>query len=168
MFEARVASVYHAAGDYKASLEQMRKAHQALPDDPSRQLDLALAEARLGEPDTARAVLAQLNEAALPSHGRPFVHWVRGLVALRRNDASAHEELARAMAGFLEYGTNSAVWSALALCGGAYALALARAGQPDAARTALNRVSPILKVHGDKPLLRMIQLEVESPKRAAA
>jgi tetratricopeptide (TPR) repeat protein len=168
LFEARLASVYHAAGDYKGFLEQMRKAQQALPDDPSRQLDLALAEARLGDAGVAQDLLERLNSAALPSQGRPFIHWTRGLIALRRNEKSAHAELARGVAGFLEHGTNPAFWSALALCGGAHALALARAGKADAARKALDRVSSILMVHGDKPLLRMIQLEVQPQGRAGA
>lgn len=162
LFEARVASVHHAAGDYKGFVKQMRAAHAALPDDPSRQLDLALAEARLGDADAAAALLRGLQVEALPVHGRPFVDWTEGLIALRRNRPDAHEDLARALAGFLEYEANPAVWGALGLCGGAYALALARAGKPDEARLTLERVAPILRAHADRPLLKMLQVEVEA------
>lgn len=160
LFEARVASVYHAGGDYQGFLQQMRKAHEALPDDPSRQLDLALAEARLGDPSVADDLLENLHSAALPVHGRPFIHWTRGFIVLRRGEQSAQTELGQAVAGFLEYAANPAVWSALALCGGAYALALARDGRSGEAKQILERVSSILMVHGDKPLIEMVQREV--------
>lgn len=160
LFESRVASVHHAAGDYKGFVEQMRQATLALPGDPSRQLDLALAEARLGDLDVAQGLLDALHVDGLPTHGRPFIDWTRGMIALRRDHPSAHEHLAHAIAGFLQYGNNPAVWGALALCSGAYALALARAGQLDHARQTLDRVSPMLEAQADKPLLRMLQLEV--------
>lgn len=162
LFEARVAEVYHAAGDYQGFLREMRKAHEALPTDPSRQLDLALAEARLGDPSVAHDFLENVHSAALPVHGRPFIHWTRGFIALRRGDQSAQSELGQAVAGFLEYEANPAVWSALGLCAGAYALALARDGRFEKAKEILERVSSILMAHGDKPLIEMIQREVQS------
>jgi tetratricopeptide (TPR) repeat protein len=161
LFEARVASVYHAAGDYQGFLREMRKAREALPNDPSRQLDLALAEARLGDPSVARDLLENVHSAALPVHGRPFIHWTRGYIALRRGEHSAQSELGQAVTGFLEYEANPAVWSALGLCAGAYALALARDGRLEKAKETLERVSSILMAHGDKPLMEMIRREVQ-------
>jgi tetratricopeptide (TPR) repeat protein len=161
LFETRVADVYHAAGDYPSFLREIRKAYEALPDDPSKQLDLALAEARLGDPSAADDLLQNLNAAGVPVHGRPFIHWTRGFIALRRGEPSAQSELGQAVAGFLEYEANPAMWTALGMCAGAYALALARDGRSEQAKEILERVSPILMVHGDKPLLEMIQAEVQ-------
>jgi hypothetical protein len=160
LFETRVADVCHAAGDYASFLREMRKAYEALPDDPSKQLDLALAEARLGDPNVAQEVLQDLNIAGVPVYGRPFVHWTRGFIALRRGEPSAQSELGEAVAGFLQWEANAALWTALGMCAGAYALALARDGRSGQAKEILERVSPILMVHGDKPLLEMIRREV--------
>jgi hypothetical protein len=161
LFETRVADVYHAAADYASFLREMRKAHEALPNDPSKQLDLALAEARLGDPGVAHDLLQNLNTAGAPVYGRPFVHWARGFIALRRGEPSAQRELGEAVAGFLQWEANPAMWTALGMCAGAYALALARDGRSAQAKEILERVSPILMAHGDKPLLEMIRREVQ-------
>jgi tetratricopeptide (TPR) repeat protein len=152
-FDARLASVHSAGGDYAGFLACMRRSHQATPEDPSRQLDLALAEARLGEPDQAAAVFASVNQEALPAHGRPYIDWTGGLIALRRGDhAQAQASLLEGVSGFLKTPSPAAL-SSLALCSGACALALARNGQVPAARKMIEQVARILPVYAD-PLLR--------------
>jgi len=152
-FDARLASVHSAGGDFAGYLTCMRLAYQATPQDPSRQLDLALAEARLGDLASAIALFDSINQEALPVHGRPFVAWVSGLIALRRGDnATAQIKLMQGVSGFLKTPSPGAL-SCLALCSAACALALKRNGHPDAARKMLDQVARILPVYAD-PLLR--------------
>src|SRR5262249_45510634 len=101
-----------------------------------------------------------VDVGALPAWGKPFVHWTRGMIALKRGRDSARGELEQAVAGFRERGSNPAVWAALALGAGAYALCPALAGRAEDARAILKQVWPVLKVHGDKPLLTMIHREI--------
>jgi len=152
-FDARLASVHSAGGDFAGYLACMRRAYEAAPQDPSRQLDMALAEARLGDLDRASALFEAVNQEALPVHGRPFVAWTGGLIALRRGDsAQAQATLMEGVSGFLKSPSPGAL-SSLSLCSAACALALKRNGDPEAARKMLAHVTRILPVYAD-PLLR--------------
>ena len=152
-FDARLASVHSAGGDYAGYLACMRRAYEATPQDPSRQLDMALAEARLGDLNSAITLFDALNQETLPVYGRPFIAWVSGLIALRRGDnALAQSTLMEGVSGFLKSPSPGAL-SCLALCSAACALALQRNGHPDAARKMLAQVARILPVYAD-PLLR--------------
>ncbi|MCX9156345.1 hypothetical protein OPU71_09450 [Niveibacterium sp. 24ML] len=161
MVDQRIATVCHAGGDYAGFVEAMRAAYSAAPTNLTHRLDLALAEARVGDPDAVPHLLAGIDEAKLPSFGRPFVDWARGMLALRHGHPEALAALGRATQGFLEYAANPAVWSSLALCSGAYALALAQQGRPREAQAALQHVWPVLKVHGDRLLLTMLRRELK-------
>jgi tetratricopeptide (TPR) repeat protein len=160
LFEGRLAAVYSAAGDYARCLELMRNAYELSSDDPSRRVDLALAEARFGDADRAEDLLNGVDERALPAFGKPFIHWARGIVALKRGRDSARADLEQAVAIFLPLSAHPATWTPLGVCAGAYALSLARAGRAEAAASTLKRVWPVLKAHGDRPLLTMIRREI--------
>jgi tetratricopeptide (TPR) repeat protein len=162
LFQNRVAAIYHCAGNYPAFIANMKAASMAAPSNQSFLLDLALAEARVGNQENAMQILDGIDADLLPSVGTPFLDWANGILALRRNDPSAYAHLARAVDGFMEYANNPVAWTGLALCSGAYALALAREGKPDQARSVIKQVWPILKLYGDKPLLIMLKREVSA------
>ncbi|GAA5175044.1 hypothetical protein GCM10025771_06210 [Niveibacterium umoris] len=161
MVDQRIASVCHAGGDYAGFVAAMRKAFEAAPGNMTHRLDLALAEARVGNPDVVADIMAGLDERKLPSFGRPFVDWARGMVALRHGRPEAVQVLGAATQGFLEYAANPAVWTSLALCSGAYALALAQLGRKQEAEMALHHVWPVLRVHGDTMLLTLLKRELK-------
>lgn len=159
-FDGRLASVHSAGDDHAGYLACMRRAQEALPEDPSRQLDLALAEARLGDLDRAAALFEAVNQEALPAHGRPFVAWAGGLIALRRGDSVlAQDTLMEGVSGFLKTPSPAAL-SSLSLCCGACALALKRNGKPEAARKMLDQVARILPVYADTLLRAEIKREI--------
>lgn len=158
-FLARRAAVHSAARDYDGFLADMGAAWDASADDPARRVDFALAHARFGNLVKARELLDGLPLEALPVHGRAFVHWARGLVALRNDRPEALAILTEGVAGFLQH-TSAASWSALALCSGACALALQRSGDTAAARTMLARVAPVLRAHADARLQAEITREI--------
>lgn len=161
-FNARIASVHLAARDYDGYVACMRAAAEAAPDDPSRQVDHALANARLGDLELARQVLARIDMAALEVHGRPFVHWARGLVELRNDRPGARESLQQGVDGLLEIASPAALGS-LALCSGACAIAMQRAGDAAAAKAMVARVWPLLQVHADPRLRAEIEREIGTP-----
>lgn len=155
LFESRLASVFHASGWYEEYVEHMRTAHSKSADSPVVVVDAALAEARLGDLDRALRLIDELNADHLPEYGLPFIDWVRGVVALRRNDDIALQHLKEAVSGLLEYGTNPAIWSSLGLCTAYYAVALS-AVDPNAAKNMLDSVSQIVQAHADDSLLQLI------------
>jgi len=161
-FHARIASVHLAAKDYDGYVACMRAAAEAAPDDPSRQVDHALANARLGDLEVARQVLARIDMEALPVSGRPFVHWARGLVELRNDRPGALESLQAGVDGFLKINSPAAL-SSLALCSGACAVALQRAGDAAAAKAMVARVWPLLQVYADPRLRAEIEREIGTP-----
>lgn len=156
VFESRIATVYHAAGQFPAFVEAMRAAYAASPKTPTFVVDLALAEARLGDLEAATRLLAEVNPAELPPHGQPFVHWAFGMIALRHNEPVAAEPLRLAMEGLLEYKDNPAVWTALALVTAAYAVAISRHHRAEALQL-LASVQPVVVVHADRFLRILLQ-----------
>ena len=158
-FESRVASVHAAARDYAGFLAALRRGYEATPEDPSRRLDLALAEARLGDLQAAQDLLGGVNLDALPVHGRPFADWTRGLIELRQANPAAQATLMSGVAGFLKMSTPASL-SSLALCSGACALAMARKGQLEDARRMTAQVWPFLLVYGDTLLMAEIKREI--------
>lgn len=164
-FEMRVASVHLMAGDTAGYLALMTQAHELAPDDASRAVDRAMAEARFGQPDQARALVERLDERQLPAHGRGFLLWVRGLLLLRARDPGAEAQLAQAVGALLQLQAHPVTWPALALCTCDLALALHAAGKTDTARARIEQVWPILQVHATVPLLRMLEADGLLPER---
>ena len=162
MFPARLASVHGAARDYAGYLACMGQAYEAAPDDPSRQVDYALALARLGDLAQAQALLDDIDMEALQVQGRPYVWWARGVVELRNDKPQAQQTLLKGVEGFLKV-ASPASWSSLALCSGACALAMVRNGDRPGAKTMIARVWPVLKVHADTRLLAEIESEIGTP-----
>jgi hypothetical protein len=161
LFASRIAAVHAAAGDRPGFVAAMRAAHDASNADPSRAMDLALAEARFGDADAARARLGAIDTSLLPVHAESFLHWTRGAIAQRQGEPHALPELTLAVAGFLKLSEKQpAAWTALAFCAADQALALQAAGRVAEARRTLQQVWPILKAHADAPLQQVLQREV--------
>lgn len=163
LFEQRVAPLFYAAGDRQGFLRGMTEAHAAAPDEPSRTVDLALAHARFGDPAQARRLLDRVDLKLLPSFGTGFVAWTEGLILLRQQEPGALDRLTEAVSAFLALSANPAVWTALAFCTCDHAVALSLAGRKDRARAELARVWPILQAHGDRALLRMLEVDGLAP-----
>ena len=162
MFPARLASVHSAAGDHAGFLACMAEAWKATPDDPSRQVDYALALARLGDLAKAEALLDGIDMEALQVQGRPFAWWARGVIELRNDKPVAQQTLLKGVEGFLKM-RSPASWSSLALCSGACALAMVRNGDRAGAKTMIARVWPVLEVYADTRLRAEIDTEIGTP-----
>lgn len=162
IYEARLASVHNAARDYAGYLDLMEQAAELGKQDPSRLIDVALAHVKFGNAARAQAILDGLDVTLLPPLAPKFIVFAYGLLRLRAgepDDALPH--LRTATEGFLESSLQSpAAWTALAICSGYHAVTLARSGRPDAARQMIADVLPIINVHGEQPLLDMLQHEV--------
>lgn len=168
MFDARYASLCAAANDAAGVVAAMKRARLLNPTDSSRLVDLANSEARFGSVDEAELILKKAEDSVLQDMARPFIAWTRGLIALRRNQPAAEEQLAEAMRGFMVYAGNPAVLGAVGLCGGAYAIALARNGRSKQARDVVRQVSPVLKAHGDHALMTLLRFEMKKAGDAKA
>ena len=161
LYDSRIAALHAAAGDRAGFVAAMRPAHEASNRDPSRAMDLALAEARFGDADAAQALLDGIDTGLLPVHAEPFLRWTRGAIAQRRGAPEALPELTGAVTGFLQLSEKQpAAWLALAFAAADQALALQAAGRADEARRTLKQVWPILQAHADAPLLQILQREV--------
>lgn len=161
-FHARLASVHSAAKDYDGFLACMRAAWEASPDDPSRLVDYALANARIGDLALARELLDRIDMEALEVNGRAFVWWARGLVELRNDRPGAQASLRKGVDGFLKIASPAAL-SSLALCSGACAIAMQRAGDAAGAKAMVERVWPVLDAHADPRLRAEIAREIGTP-----
>lgn len=157
LIECRLADVVLAGGDSAGFVRLMGTSAELANGDPSRSLDHALAQARLGDVQVAAALLDSIDASLLPPHGSGFVHWVRGLVQLRQNHPDGLATLEAAVADFLRLGENPAVWTALAFCACDHAVALNMAGQSARARRQIADVWPVLSAHAPKALLRMLE-----------
>jgi hypothetical protein len=166
LFEMRVAMLHHAAGDWASFIRLHAQALEKLPGDPSRTVDLALAHARHGDADRAAELMAGLDLSLLPPWGKGFVHWVNGLVQMRRQEPSAAATLGAAVAEFLKLSSQPTVWTALAFATIDHALALKTAGRTEEARLAVGQVWPIFKAHAHAALLRLLQTEGLAPPSA--
>jgi len=162
MFEARLASVYFAAGDYIEHVRLMEEAAELGGQDPTRQVDVALANAKFGDARKAEDILDALDMKLLPPLGQKFIALVTGVLGLRAGHAeTAARDLKVATEGFLESSLKfHAAWVGLAISSGYYAVALARCGKRSEAQQVVAPVLPILLVHGEKPLLDMLQKDV--------
>jgi tetratricopeptide (TPR) repeat protein len=162
MFEARLASVYFAGGDYAEHVRLMEQAAELGGQDPSRLVDVALAHAKFGDPRRAEDILYALDVKLLPPIAHMFISLINGVLRLRADQPDkAIPELRAASEGFLKTSLQSpSGWVGLASSSGYMAVALARCGKRDEAQLAVSTVLPILLVHGDKPLLDMLQKEV--------
>jgi len=160
MFEMRLAAVFPYGGDREQFVTHMRLAHEASPTDPARAVDFALANARWGDVDKAEETLSKVDAGLLPPFAAPFVAWIEGLIALKRQRPDTIAHLARATEGFLGWSGNPAVWVSLAHCACDYALALSFAGHKAQAEATLTSVLPILRHHVDKPLMQLLRNEI--------
>jgi hypothetical protein len=161
LFDMQVATVHAAAGDRPGFVQRLRTASEASGREPSQVLELALAEARFGDPLAARALLDGPEMAQVPARTMAFVHWARGALALRSSQPQATDELSRGVAGLLEAArTQPALWPALAFCTADLAMALRATGQTEPARQILARVLPVLRAHADKPLMHVLEQDI--------
>lgn len=165
MFEARLASVYFAARDYDGYQRLMDEAAELSGNDPSRLVDVAMAHAKFGDLHHAQAILAGIDTSLLPPVAQPFVRFVNGVILLRDNRPDvALQDLQAARDEFLRMSLKSpSAWAAMAAASGYLALALARCDKPELAQQVVADVLPMLRVHGEKPLIDMLQSEVLQP-----
>jgi hypothetical protein len=162
MFEAHVGRVYFAAGDYATHLRLVEQAAELGKQDPSRMVDVALANAKFGDARRAEDILGSLDLKLLPPLAHKFIALINGILRLREGQPDrAEPELRVATEGFMESALQTpVVWIGVAISSGYYALALARSGKRHEAQQAIAPALPILLVHGEKPLLDMLQNEV--------
>lgn len=153
MYEARIANVFHMGGSYDKYVDSMREAFFKSPHSPTFILDLALAEARLGEVEKAEMLLKQVKPEELPLHGLPFVYWSEGVIEYKKCGADSENRLSCAVLGFLEFSENPAVWPSLAVCIGDYALSVTENASKEKARELLTSVWGILRFHGENGLI---------------
>lgn len=153
MYESRIASVFHMGGSYDKYVESMREAFFKSSHSPTFILDLALAEARLGEVEKAELLLKQVKPEELPMHGIPFVDWVEGVVEYKNGGTDSESKLSSAVSGLLEFSENPAVWPSLAVCIGDYALSVSENASIDKAKELLSSVWGMLKFHGENGLI---------------
>ena len=159
MYESRVASVYLASGHHEEYVDSMRDAFFKSSQSQTLILDLALAEARLGDHTKAELLLKAVNMEELPIYGVPFIEWVKGAIEKKNGSADAEFHLALAVSGFLEMGENPAVWTSLAVCIGDYASCLTEEQSNDKAQQLLESVWTILNVHGEESLTKGLLLK---------
>jgi uncharacterized protein GlcG (DUF336 family) len=149
LFECRLASLYAAVGDRQGFVDAMQRSYDVSSQDPSRAMDLALAQVRFGDASQAQTLLDSIDLTLLPSFGTGFVLWTQGLCQARQGLPSATQTLGRAVAAFLALSQQPAVWTALAFCTADHCIALALDGQREQARKELSNVWPIVKAHAD-------------------
>lgn len=167
LFEMRIATLHHAAGDWPGFIAMHEASLVPLPGDPSRTLDLALAHARHGDVDRAAELFASIDKSLLPPWGTGFVHWTEGLIQFRRKQPQAGTTLGLAVAEFLKLSNQPMVWTALALATADHAIALKDAGLAPEARQAMAQVWPIVKAHAHQAQLRLYETEGLVPTTAA-
>jgi len=152
VYASRTASVYLAGGDYAEAVSRHREASLTAPDSQVCRLDWAMAEACYGDADRAEQILDGVDEQATPRSAQPYLAFVRGVVAWRRHEPNAVNQLETAVSGARRT-AQPASWTLLAICTAYYALALYDAGERDRGQRELRRVWDILKHHAHRPLL---------------
>ncbi|MDO8331003.1 MAG: hypothetical protein Q7T36_11095 [Fluviicoccus sp.] len=167
-FEARVLQIYLAGGRFDRYLEAARQSLDAVPEDPTRRIDLALAEARYGRVAEARAVLDTVDVRLLSEGMLTCSQWIEGVIALRSGDnARALVELDKAMATVRAKVSQSArARVLLAEMTGAYSLALVRSGRKEEAARTLAEAWPLLQLHaslGFDGMMTLLRQEVGAP-----
>jgi hypothetical protein len=166
LFECRLAAVVLAGGDSAGYVRLMGEAAERAAGDPSRTLDHALAQARLGDVAQAARLLGSIDTTLLPPHGKGYALWVRGLVQLRQQHPDGLATLGAAVAEFLQLAKHPAAWPSLAFCACDHAVALNLAGQSARARRQIADVWPVLGAHAPKALLRMLDGDGLLPRQA--
>ena len=165
LFEQRVAAIHYAGEDRAGYVRLMAEAHAMAPQEPSRTVDLALAEARFGDAGRAAELLATVDASLLPPYAGGFIAWIDGLSRLRLQQPGGLERLSEGVASFLRLAPGQpAVWSSLAFCTCDHAMALSMAGRQDEARRQLREVWPILRAHADSALLRLLKADGLAPQ----
>jgi hypothetical protein len=138
MFASRVASIHYLSGDVDGFLRNMEQGWEASGRAQLQQLDLAFANARVGDPARARELLAGVERRNLSALHQPIATATEGLIAQREGqDAQAVDKLTDGVTGLGAFGANPAVWPILGILLGHQGLALARTGQREAARAVL-------------------------------
>lgn len=156
-YEARLASVYLAGGDVESYLTNQEAAYEISEHSATATIDLALGEAMYRDIDTAENLISALASESFPDQAKWYMAWINGIIALRRNESIAIEHLKGALDGMLSLQKNPAIWSALAVCSGYYALALHQIGETEKASEVVKRIWNVLKVHGSKELIEKLQ-----------
>ncbi|MCL2075833.1 MAG: hypothetical protein FWH15_05255 [Betaproteobacteria bacterium] len=160
-YEVLLAAVYCAVGDYPTYIKLIRQVGEAQRSNPVFLVEWAFAEARLGDTAIAACLLAEIDQETLCWDAQMLYPYIAGMIALRENrNEEALVHLQAAVSGYLLRGKNPYNWPMFACCAGACAVALARAGQNEAAKDLVRQVWPMLSVHGAQPLLTMIEREV--------
>lgn len=167
MYESRIAHLYHGVGEYSKFLDLMRDAYDRSSQNPVIGIDLALSEARLGDPGRAAQLLDGISLDQLPPYGEPFVAWARGVISMREGSDDALSRLNSAVAGFMALGSNPAVLMSLAMCVGHYSIVLHNSGQSGKAVELASSVIESLKTHADEGMLASISAMLESPGHAS-
>lgn len=157
IFEARVAEIYYAGGEYGEFLNKMRAANAASPQSPTTRLDLALAEARFGNTKRTDELLKKLRIEEVPPIGLPYIDWAKGVAAKRNKNMKAATYLNSAISQMMQFNENPATWAALALCVGDLAAASNDCGNKEMAKDLVCKVWDILKVHCDSNLLMELE-----------
>ena len=161
-FEGRVASIHYAAGDEQSYLSLMQDAYFKSSCNPMICIDLALAEARFGDPEKVSLLLDRLNKQEITPLAGPFIDWARGVASCRLGEDQSLVYLNKALSGMAENSANPAALITTALCAGYYAAALINVGRKEEAELLLQEYRQILEVHADARLLKEISFAFES------
>ena len=162
-FLSRIYTLPLATGDHAGFTARLRDLIALRPGEPTLQLDLALGEARAGHTDEAQRLVDTLQPAMLPPHGKAFIDWVRGMIALRdparAGEAASH--LGKACEQFLGLVRKApGAWPSLAVCTCDYALALAWSGRAEMGRTVFASVQPVARHHAEPERLVLLEREL--------
>ncbi len=165
IYEARIASVQFAAGRYDEYLQQVEQAAERSGQDPSRQVGMALAHARFGDPGHAGQLLASIQTELLPPVAHQLFALATGIAHLRGGQLALAVADLRAVADAFRNASKHTPTAvvAQATATGYLALALARTGQRAQAQVVIAPLLPLLRLHAEKPLLDMLQAEVPQP-----
>jgi hypothetical protein len=159
IYWGRLATVYHAGRDYRQFVACMRRSFAESRLAVWARIDFALAIARLGdEPREALDLLRHDSLDGQPEATQRFILWARGMALLRLGDpVGAEAALTPAVRSFATQVANPAVWSALALCTAALAVAMAENGRREDARQLLAPVARMVAVLADQPLAELLK-----------
>ena len=160
-------------GDFATAAAVLEDMLAAMPQRPELHMDLAITRVRLGQFDEARRLLARVSTQELPPFIAMYGQGIRGLLAL---DDAQHADFGQAVALLaaacrtaLEWTQRNPVfwWSATSFAC-ELALALARNGQPQAARRALDTVQQLAPQCVDARRLEVIRRAVAQANGAPA
>ena len=161
-FDSRLVGIYLAARDYPGYRAAARASYEAAPEDATRAIELATAEARFGDLAETRRLLDGLNPALVTPLAVNYVNWCRGMIALREGDPAGAEAPLRAASTSLQAVAKKlpVAETTLALVNAHLPLALARSGQGDEARQRITPFWPQLDLFADAGLRADLEREV--------